>query len=212
MKKKYLVIVGVILIVLVVGRIGVIIIEEISLGATTIKKPNIYLYPTKQEQLSVKVNPKGSITKSIPEYKDGWNVLVTPDGKINNKYDFLFYEANVKFNFSLNNGWIVKKDTFNTQINSILTRIGLNEKEKEDFIEYWSKELQWKKDQYAVYYLFNHEIDTCVPLEISHRPDSILRAFFYFIPVDTDFRITEPVLRPFEREGFTLVEWGGIGK
>ncbi|MDO9391058.1 MAG: carboxypeptidase regulatory-like domain-containing protein, partial [bacterium] len=65
------------------------------------EKPNIYLYPTKQETLTVKVHPKGKITTSIPEYNTGWNVVVAPGGKINDTYDFLFYEATVDYNFTI---------------------------------------------------------------------------------------------------------------
>ncbi|NMM63905.1 leucine-rich repeat domain-containing protein [Clostridium sp. P21] len=179
-----------------------------------VKKPNIYLYPEKTEELSVSVTPKGRITKSIPEYNGGWKVTVDPSGKINNTYDFLFYEASINHQFTLDKGWIVNKGNFNEEMNNILTSIGLNSKEKADFIEYWSKELNWKGSRYAVYYLDPKEINEAIKLNLSKEPDSILRAYFYFVPIkdNENLEIKKPEIKQFKRNGFTVVEWGGIGK
>ena len=178
------------------------------------KKPNIYLYPEKTEELTVHVTPKGNITKSIPEYNEGWKVIVEPSGKIDNAYDFLFYEASLNYKFTLNKGWIINKDSFNEEMSSILTSIGLNSKEKADFIEYWSKELKWQNSRYAVYYLDPKEINEAIKLNLSKEPDSILRAYFYFVPIkdNENLEIKEPEIKEFKRNGFTVVEWGGIGK
>lgn len=179
-----------------------------------VKKPNIYLYPEKTEELAVYVTPKGKITKSIPEYNGGWKVTVDPSGKIDNTYDFLFYEASINYKFTLDKGWIVNKSSFNEEMNSILTSIGLNSKEKADFIEYWSKELNWKSSRYAVYYLDPKEINEAIKLNLSKKPDSILRAYFYFVPIkdNENLEIKKPEIKQFKRNGFTVVEWGGIGK
>ncbi len=178
------------------------------------KKPNIYLYPEKTEELSVSVTPKGKVTKSIPEYNGGWKVTVDPSGKIDNTYDFLFYEASINYQFTLDKGWIVNKDNFNEEMNSILTSIGLNSKEKADFIEYWSKELNWKSNRYAAYYLDPKEINEAIKLNLSKEPDSILRTYFYFVPIkdNKNLEIKKPEIKQFKRNGFTVVEWGGIGK
>lgn len=179
-----------------------------------IKKPNIYLYPEKTEELSVNVTPEGKITKSIPEYNGVWKVKVDPSGKIDNTYDFLFYEASLDYQFTLDKGWIVNKGSFNEEMNNILTSIGLNFKEKADFIEYWSKELNWKSSRYAAYYLDPKEINEAIKLNISKEPDSILRAYFYFVPLkdNENLEIKKPEIKEFRRNGFTVVEWGGIGK
>jgi Leucine-rich repeat (LRR) protein len=178
------------------------------------EKPNIYLYPEKTEDLSVYVTPKGKITKSIPEYNEGWKVTVDPSGKIDNTYDFLFYEASLNYRFTLNKGWIVNKDNFNEEMNNILTSIGLNSKEKADFIEYWSKRLNWQNNRYVAYYLDPKEINEAIKLNFSKEPDSILRVFFYFVPLkDNDnLEIKKPEIQQFKRNGFTVVEWGGICK
>ncbi|EET89415.1 leucine-rich repeat protein [Clostridium carboxidivorans P7] len=189
-------------------------LPQCHINEIPVKKPNIYLYPQKTEELSVQVTPKGRITKSIPEYNGGWKVTVDPSGKIDNTYNFLFYEALINYKFTLDKGWIVNKSSFNEEMNSILTSIGLNSKEKSDFIEYWSKELNWKSSRYAVYYLDPKEISEAIKLNLSKEPDSILRAYFYFVPLkdNENLEIKKPEIKQFKRNGFTVVEWGGIGK
>lgn len=189
-------------------------LPQCEINEVLVKKPNIYLYPEETEELSVNISPNGKITKSIPEYNGGWKVTVDPSGKIDNTYDFLFYEASINYKFTLDKGWIVNKDSFNEEMNSILTSIGLNSKEKADFIEYWSKELNWKSSKYAIYCLDPKEINEAIKLNLSKKPDSILRAYFYFVPLkdNENLEIKKPEIKQFKRNGFTVVEWGGIGK
>ncbi|MGB4609237.1 MAG: hypothetical protein WBH77_01275 [Saccharofermentanales bacterium] len=46
-------------------------------------------------------------------------------------------------------------------------------------------------------------------LEISPEPDSILRVFMAYKPLNQAISVEEQFLEPFERKGFTVVEWGG---
>ena len=46
-------------------------------------------------------------------------------------------------------------------------------------------------------------------LKISPEPDSILRVFMAYQPLDEPVDVPEQELEPFVREGFTVVEWGG---
>ena len=45
--------------------------------------------------------------------------------------------------------------------------------------------------------------------EIPLRPDSLLRIFLSIKKIDSHFEIEEQKIKPFERKGFTVVEWGG---
>ena len=48
-----------------------------------------------------------------------------------------------------------------------------------------------------------------MPLEISKRPDSIIRVMMEFKPLEEYIEIKEQYLITPERKGFVLVEWGG---
>jgi len=55
------------------------------------------------------------------------------------------------------------------------------------------------------------EYEQIAPLEISPEPDSILRVFMVFIPLQEPVEISPPSYRPmFVRRGFTVVEWGAL--
>lgn len=177
-----------------------------------LKKPNIYLYPENEETLQVDVKLYGRITAAIPTYKHGWEVKVSPTGIIDGKYGFIYYEALIDYPFTLNRGWIVDKVHFSERMDPILQRIGFNNKERHDFIDYWASELSWRTPKYAAYYVSPGEINKAVELKLSKQPDSLLRCYFVFLPVDNDIQIQEPDLPAFVRKGFTVVEWGGIGK
>ncbi len=60
-------------------------------------KPNIYIYPTSSTSLAVNIQfpVGGNIIESIPEYGNGWNVSVEPNGTINNEFGYLFYECSI---------------------------------------------------------------------------------------------------------------------
>lgn len=68
--------------------------------------------------------------KDIPNYKNGWNVFVTKEGIIENKYDYLFYEAKLNKVDIPKKGWIVKYSELNQWFNINLEKLGLNKKEK----------------------------------------------------------------------------------
>ena len=50
--------------------------------------------------------------------------------------------------------------------------------------------------------------DTAV-LEITPTPDSLLRVMMAYYPSDEAVEIAPQELAGFERDGFTVVEWGG---
>ena len=49
------------------------------------------------------------------------------------------------------------------------------------------------------------------PLTVTPRPDSILRIFMAYRPLNAPVSVPPQELTPFVRKGFTLVEWGGQG-
>ena len=46
-------------------------------------------------------------------------------------------------------------------------------------------------------------------MTITPEPDSLLRVFMVFRELEEPVSIPEQTFEPFEREGFTVVEWGG---
>jgi hypothetical protein len=174
-------------------------------------KPNIYLYSDADMTVNVRLYPAHWITESAPAYPadSGWTVHIT-DGSLNGTEDYLFYEAVVPDEgFQKDYGYKVYSKDREQDIERVLDLYGFNEKEKQDFLDYWTDKLEEDVD-----YIFlpqeNNEVDIIMPLIISEAPDKIYRIWFYILP-DDGSDIKEPSdISVISRDGFTVVEWGGI--
>jgi len=174
-----------------------------------VKKPAVYLYPLKTMNVSVKVEVNGKLTYTDPDYGSGWNVSANPEGRINGKYDYLFYEADLKKIELPDEGWIVEYDNLEKWFDEYLPALGLNEKETGQFKEYWLGKLR-KADYYGIKILDCSFLAENMRLVIYPEPETVLRLNFYFIPINVKMDMRPPVIKKIERKGFTVIEWGGI--
>lgn len=186
------------------------------------RKPVIYLYSDREREVYVQLDPKGEFTFTYPRYQEGWKVKVTESGQITDlasakTVPYLFWEAKSKglFYYQENGsipGYLIQTDTVIDFLENKLTLLGLNETEQTDFITYWGPVLQQK--QYAlIQFLVDSEYTNLVAaLSIDPVPDAIRRVFMICSPLDDTaigMPVKEPELKKFERNGFTVVEWGG---
>lgn len=175
-----------------------------------VDKPNIYLYPEKKTKMTVSLDlPEGGrVTESIPEYPKKWkNIRVKPDGTINRKYDFLFYEADLPGDWQYDEGWVVEQKGLKFFFQMNLRDYGFNKKEIKDFTDWWIPRLK-DHPYYALYPQYTDKIDSIVPLKIDQHVDSMLRLFYFVEGLDNKLDIPEPVIPEFKREGFVVTEWG----
>jgi hypothetical protein len=174
-------------------------------------KPVVYLYPKTKADVKVKVGAK--ITKSEPEYGNGWSAIAYPSGKIvadGKIYPYLFWEGLGFGSYpAINEGTIVESSKVKSTIESQLTYIGLNKTEISDFLEFWMPKMPSKKFV-RLTWLQNKEMDKLAPLSISPKPDNIIRVFLDFEGLDSSIAIKSQNLIRGERNGFTAVEWGGL--
>ncbi len=176
-------------------------------------KPVIYLYPEEQTEVSVRVNftEGGELTCTYPEYGEGWEVTALPDGTIydkdGNEYYCLYWEGEGSAKFESGKGWCVAGSDTAAFLRKKLFEIGLTAREANEFIIYWLPELQ--KNLYNLITFHTDDYAKSVPLTVSPAPDTVIRVFMTYEPVDAFTEIEPQVLPHYEREGFTLVEWGG---
>ncbi len=174
-----------------------------------VKKPAVYLYPLKTSEIEVKVDVNGFITKAEPDYLTGWKVIAEPSGLINNNYDYLFYEAQLN-NLELpEEGWIVEYSGLDNWFDYNLPLLGLNEKEMSQFKEYWMEELR-ESNYYEIKILEKQFLEENMNLIVNPNPDTMIRMNFYFKPHLEEFELEEPIIKTPIRNGFTVVEWGGL--
>lgn len=175
-------------------------------------KPVIYLYPEEKTDVSVKLDLDGEITCSYPDYRDGWEVTAYPDGTIIDKYDgeeyyCLYWEGKGAADWDMSKGFAVKREDTADFLRSKLKEIGLTPRESNEFIIYWLPELQKNECNFITFQTDVYEKNA--KLEIDPIPDSMLRVFMVYEPCSEDFAPEPQEFEHFERNGFTVVEWGG---
>ncbi len=174
-------------------------------------KPVIYLYPEEKTNVSVKLNLDGKLTVSEPLYNDGWHVTAFPDGTIVNSdltiYEYLFWEAELDVKTDPNEGFCVKGIDTKEFLEEKLTHMGLNAKERADFMEFWVPVLA--KNNYNLITFAEEEYTEKAKLDIEPTPDTIIRIFMVYTPLEAPVEVKEQELMPHTRSGFTVVEWGG---
>ena len=176
------------------------------------KKPVIYLYPTSQQIVSVKLEYKGQLTCTYPEYKDEWKVKAEPDGTLTNladnrEYSYLYWEGDSDNKWDMSKGFVVKGNKTEKFLQEKLQYLGLTPKEYNEFIVYWLPIM--KDNKYNLITFAGEDYENIAKLKITPKPDSILRIMMVFKPLNSDLKIEEQKLKPFIRNGFTVVEWGG---
>ena len=186
---------------------GIVFAFLISLSGA--RKPAIYLYPTEDSQIDVQLKINGFMTKDIPDYNKGWNVFATKEGLIEGEYDYLFYEALLRKVELPETGWVVEYGDLEQWFEVNLKELGLNEKEKDQFMEYWVEELP-KANYYEIKLLEEQYLNENMALIISPQPETVIRLMFNFRPLKEKINLPEPNIIVPERKGFTVVEWGGI--
>ena len=176
------------------------------------KKPVIYLYPESKTEVDVKVNLDGKFTATYPKYNDGWKVVAEPDGTIhslNNKsaYYCLFWEGVVNYTPDFSTGFVVKGSETETFLEEVLTKLGLNDRERNEFIIYWLPHMQ--DNAYNLISFQNENYTNHATLDISPKPDTVIRVMMAWKPLKESITIQPQKLDSVERNGFTVVEWGG---
>jgi len=187
-------------------------IKENCAGVGIGGKPVIYLYPEKEQEVNVKLDLDGKFTFTYPEYNNGWNVTAKPDGTIisdGKEYSYLFWEGLMPtFKPDFKEGFVVKGSDSAEFLRETLSQMGLTPKEYNEFIVYWAPKLQ--ENEYNKIYFAEDDYTDEAKLEINPKPDSILRVFMVYEKADENTVLPKQEIKPFERKGFTVVEWADI--
>ena len=177
-------------------------------------KPVIYLYPEQETDVHVELElTEAELSTTYPKYNNGWDVTAFPDGSLLNKADgthhkYLFWDAvNCRTRFDFSKGFCVAGSDTESFLKEKLTYMGLTEEEMNEFIVYWLPLMEHNK-----YNLISFQGDTytnSAKLNITPTPDSLLRIFMTYTPLEEAVDIEPQQFETFERKGFTVVEWGG---
>ncbi|MBR4670050.1 MAG: hypothetical protein IKO84_05580 [Butyrivibrio sp.] len=176
-------------------------------------KPVIYLYPEEDgTEVEVSLNYDGNLNELIPEFssENKWEVVADKDGTITydgQTYDYLFWEGDPNYDYDFYSGFCVKGSDTESFLNAKLHEMGLNDSETAEFIEFWLPRMEGNE-----FNMISFQGDTYkkgAKLSVSPQPDNIIRVFMAWYPTDRYVKINPQSIPEGNRDGFTVVEWGG---
>lgn len=179
----------------------------------TIDKPMIYIYPTNDIDLKIKLINDDKLTHTYPKYVNEWNVHVTKDStifdyKTKRNYYALYWEGIDNSIIDMIEGFVVKGKQTSIFLENKLSYLGLNDREINEFIVYWISKMENNNYNFIRFRTLK-EINEYMPLEFSEKPDTLIRVIMDFKPLNKKINVKEQKLEKMQRKGFTIVEWGG---
>ena len=175
------------------------------------EKPILYLYPEETTKVTVKLELLGELTCTYPAYNDGWTVTAAPDGTLIDEkgqtYNYLYWEGAGTEQYDLSQGFCVAGADTAAFLEDALAQLGLTRKEANEFIVYWLPRME--QNPYNLIAFQQETYTEAAKLTVTPTPDSILRVFMAWKPLEKPVDIPAQTLPIFERHGFTVVEWGG---
>ena len=178
-------------------------------------KPIIYLYPEETTEVTVKVGVEEKLTCTYPKYESsGWKVIAEPSGRLTDaktgrELYCLYWEGNNTTKGNFKEGFVVKGEDSASFLEEKLEILGLNAREAEEFIIYWLPQMEKNEYNYIRFETLE-EINENMPLDVSPKPDTIIRINMEWKALSKPIKVEEQKLEQApKRTGFTLVEWGG---
>ena len=175
------------------------------------EKPVIYLYPEEITKVSVQLDYSGELTCTYPTYDNGWTVTAAPDGTLTDEkgqtYNYLYWEGEGTEQYDFSQGFCVAGADTAAFLEDALAQLGLTRKEANEFIVYWLPQME--QSPYNLIAFQQEAYTEAAKLTVTPTPDSILRVFMAWKPLEKPMDIPAQTIPAFERRGFTVVEWGG---
>ena len=175
------------------------------------EKPVVYLYPEEEMEVTVTLDYDGVLTHTYPAYNGGWTVTASPDGTLRDaagrEYYCLFWEGEGDTAYDFSRGFCVAGSDTAAFLEDALAKLGLTDTEAQEFIIYWLPRMEGN-----TYNLIAFQTDAYTDsarLNVTPAPDTVLRVFMAWQPLDKAVDIAAQELTAPERTGFTVVEWGG---
>ncbi len=186
-----------------------------------VDKPVIYAYCENPMDFMLKVNPQGIMTFNYPELSpdNTWKMKADESGNLTaangSIYPYLFWESNQNAYLlrdkKSNSNEIIAQNDLIPFLEKNLSNLGLNARERTDFITYWAPKLR-KFKVIQVQIFIDENCKVIGELEITPKPDHLRRVYAIFneVTIISNQFVNRPLdVKPLRRNGFTVIEWGG---
>ena len=162
--------------------------------------------------MEVALDYDGGLTHTYPAYGDGWQVTAQPDGTLTDEtgreYYCLFWEGEGRWEYDFSRGFCVAGADTAAFLEDALARLGLTDQEAQEFIIYWLPKMEGNR--YNLIAFQGEAYTDHARLTVTPEPDTLLRVFMAWKPVEEPVDLPAQELTAPERTGFTVVEWGGV--
>lgn len=165
--------------------------------------------------------PGSKIVDLQPEYTDcnklnpnTFGMEYAKKACLNNNYPYIYWEGR-SFDNNISpqtKGWLVKTNDIKPFLESKIEYIGFNKAEKDEFIRYWVYKVN-KLNQKTVFisFLQTADIEKDFPMTVIPKPDNVNRFYILIDPnIKSHGNPAPQKLIKFKRDGYTLVDWGGM--
>lgn len=183
-------------------------------------KPVIFVYGNEGQEVTVSVTPSenSKFTCTYPKIgeNNSWTVRCEDDNMLSldgytQKFNYLYWEGMSEKPYTIESGFCVKGEDTGKFLNNALHTLGLNDREANEFIVYWLPILE--SNTYNLISFDTSEYENNYELKTEPVADNTLRVYMTFkgldAPVEIEAQNLEEICGNFQREGLTIVEWGG---
>ena len=178
-----------------------------------VEKPIIYLYPTVETEINVKLWTQENLSHTYPKYNSEkwWNVIAQPNGDLEDmdtwrKLYALYREWKTYAEDNFEEWFVVAWKDIIPFLEEKLAILWLNEREAEEFIVYWLPQME-NNEYNLIRFETKAQQDENMPLNITPTPDTVIRVMMDWKAIDEPIDIPEQELVTPERTWFAVVEW-----
>jgi hypothetical protein len=155
------------------------------------KRPTVFFYPNENMELTVKDERLNINHFTV----DTMGYLTNIEDSLRYKYLEFDNMSADDFDVYFSTGFVVKKYESEEFLDFILTRIGLKNSAKIDFIDY-SLPLLYEHRYNAIHFVFEDECDSLFQLETSTQPENIFKFYMIFTGLNEEMKIKEQIIEP----------------
>ena len=164
--------------------------EDLTFGET---------HPDEDEFLEVLRVP---FEEAVRQCMDG-----TLTDAVGQTYNYLYWEGVSRTEYDFSQGFCVPGRDTAAFLEDTLATLGLNRREANEFIVYWLPHMEG--NAYNLIAFQTSSYTDHARLTADPAPDTVLRVFMAWKPLDRSVELPPQTLAAPVRTGFTLVEWGG---
>ena len=176
-------------------------------------KPIIYLYPTVETEINVRLWTLETLSHTYPKYNSEkwWNVIAQPNWDLEDmdtwrKLYALYREWKSDKETNFSEWFVVAWKDIIPFLEEKLAILWLNEREAEEFIVYWLPQMENNKYNLIRFETIEEQNEN-MPLNVTPTPDIVIRVMMDWKAIDEPIDIPEQQLIALERNWFTVVEW-----